>query len=92
MPGAPRHGRDDIRAGSLERRAEGMIGPGSNTRHVVSILSTAVDGDAAVADSVWQFLVDTDQAPRVALTGTYHDDLVRTTEGWRIARRQITIG
>jgi uncharacterized protein (TIGR02246 family) len=91
MPGAPRRGHDDIRSGSLERRAEGMIGPGSHTRHVVSILSTSVEGDTATADSVWQFFVETDVAPRLKLIGTYHDDLVRTADGWRIARRQITI-
>ena len=47
MPGAPRRGHDDIRAGSLARRAAGDIGPGSHTRHVVTILSVAVDGDDA---------------------------------------------
>ena len=92
MPGAPRHGHDDIRAGSLARRAAGDIGPGSSTRHVVTILSVTVDGDAATADSVWQFFADTDTEPRVQLMGTYRDDLVRTPAGWKMARRRITIG
>lgn len=36
MPGAPRVGRADILEGSIARRAEGGIGPGSNSRHVVA--------------------------------------------------------
>lgn len=92
MPGAPRRGHDAIRAGSLERRAEGMIGPGSNTRHVVSTVTVDLDGDRAVAESTWQFWVDTTSAPRLTLMGTYRDHVVRAGDGWRLQRREITIG
>ena len=92
MPGAPRRGHAEIRAGSEERRAAGQIGPGSNTRHVVSTMAVTVDGDRAVADSTWQFYVDTATAPRLQLMGTYRDELVRIGAEWRLARRQITIG
>jgi uncharacterized protein (TIGR02246 family) len=92
MPGAPRKGHAEIRAGSEERRAAGQIGPGSNTRHVVSTVAVAVDGDRAVADSYWQFYVDTVSAPRLQLMGAYHDELVRTDAGWKLAHRRITIG
>jgi len=92
MPGAPRHGHAEIRAGSEERRAAGQIGPGSNTRHVVSTVAVTIDGDKAVADSYWQFYVDTASAPRLQLMGTYHDELVRVGADWKLARRQITIG
>ena len=54
-------------------------GPAATPATSVTILSVTVDGDAAVADSVWQFFVDTDNEPRVQLMGTYRDDLVRTT-------------
>ena len=54
--------------------------------------AVTVDGDHAIADSYWQFYVDTATAPRLQLMGTYHDDLVRTPAGWKLARRQITIG
>ena len=60
MPNAPRHGRADILEGSLARRAEGNVGPGSNSRHVVA--STAVEftgDDEAVADSYWVYYVET---------------------------------
>jgi uncharacterized protein (TIGR02246 family) len=93
MPGAPRHGRADILAGSIERRAAGGVGPGSNTRHVIA--STAVDfpaPDTAVADSYWMFFVETDTAPRLQLMGTYRDTLRRTSDGWRMARREVSYG
>jgi len=93
MPNAPRKGRADILEGSIARRAEGGVGPGSNSRHVVA--STAVEfttDDEAVADSYWVYYVETNVAPRVTLVGHYHDTLHRTPEGWKMARREITFG
>lgn len=93
MPGAPRHGRADILAGSIARRADGGVGPGSNTRHVIA--TTAVeftDADTAVADSYWMFYVETDAAPRLQLMGTYRDTLRRTADGWLMARREVSYG
>jgi uncharacterized protein (TIGR02246 family) len=92
MPGAPRRGHDEIRAGSMERRQAGQIGPGSNTRHVVSTVAVRVHADHAIADSVWQFYVDTAAAPRLQLMGTYHDEFRRVGQEWKLAHRQITIG
>jgi len=92
MPCAPRRGHAEIRAGSEERRAAGQIGPGSNTRHVVGTVAVTVDGDRAVADSYWQFFVDTASTPRLQLMGTYYDELVRVGPDWKLAKRQITIG
>ncbi|MBV8303269.1 MAG: nuclear transport factor 2 family protein [Acidimicrobiia bacterium] len=92
MPGAPRTGHAQIRAGSEERRAAGQIGPGSATRHVVSTTTVRVHADHAEADSVWQFYVDTDKAPGLQLMGTYHDELVRVGHEWKLAHRQISIG
>ena len=93
MPGAPRHGRSDILAGSIARRAEGTVGPGSNTRHVIA--STAVDfvdDDTAVAESYWLFFVETNETPRLTLMGHYRDTLRRTDAGWRMARREVAFG
>ncbi|MEX1217458.1 MAG: nuclear transport factor 2 family protein [Acidimicrobiales bacterium] len=93
MPNAPRHGRADILAGSLARRAEGGVGPGSNTRHVVA--STAVEfasDDVAVAESYWVYYVETNVAPRATLFGHYRDTLHLTPDGWKMARREITFG
>jgi len=92
MPDAPRRGRADIRAGADARRAAGTTGPGSASRHVVTTTAVTVDGDRAVADSVWMFLVDTVRSPAIGGVGTYHDELVRTAAGWQVARRLITVG
>ncbi|MCU0310506.1 MAG: nuclear transport factor 2 family protein [Acidimicrobiales bacterium] len=93
MPGAPRTGRADIRAGAEARRGAGDTGPGSNTRHMVTTIAVRADGsDVATASSSWLFLVDTDTAPTVKLCGGYVDHLVRTSDGWRVARRDITFG
>jgi 3-phenylpropionate/cinnamic acid dioxygenase small subunit len=93
MPGSPRYGREDIRRGSAERRAEGGVGPGSNTRHMIA--GTAMEfrsPDEAVADSYWMFFVSTNTRAELKLVGHYRDTAVRTSDGWRVARREITFG
>lgn len=92
MPGAPRHGRDAIRQSALDRRRSGEAGPGSATRHLVSTVAVTVDGDEAVAESYWQFITQTTTTPVLGMLGHYRDTLVRTDDGWRVARRQITVG
>ena len=92
MPGAPRRGQADIRAGRQARLAEGRVGPGSASRHVITTMAVAVVGDRATADSYWLFFVDTATQPRVESMGTYHDELVRAGGEWRLARRKIAFG
>jgi uncharacterized protein (TIGR02246 family) len=93
MPGAPRTGRADIRAGGEARRATGEVGPGSNSRHMVTTVAVTADGsDTAVADSYFLFYVNTLEAPTLRLCGAYHDTFVRTAEGWKLARRDIAFG
>jgi hypothetical protein len=93
MPGGGRQGREDIRVGSAERRAAGGVGPGSNSRHMIT--TTVVEfpsADEAVAESYWVFFVDTHETPRADRVGYYRDTLARTAEGWLLARREITFG
>ncbi len=92
MPGGELEGRESLLAGAIERRAAGTVGPGSNTRHVITTQSVAVDGDEAVSDAYWQFWVNTATEPSIALFGTYHDQLVRTEGGWKLAHRVISFG
>jgi ketosteroid isomerase-like protein len=47
-PAPPKRGRSEIKEAGAARRAEGLTGPGSQTRHVVTTVAVAVDGDAAV--------------------------------------------
>jgi uncharacterized protein (TIGR02246 family) len=93
MPGQPpRVGHVDIRTGAEQRRASGMQGPGTHSRHVLTTLAVWVDGDAATARSYWMFLTNTVESPTLDLTGQYDDTLARTATGWRLARRAITFG
>ena len=94
MPGfPPRQGHADILRGANERRGSGTQGPGTNTRHVLTTTAVWVDGsDTATARSYWMFVTNTKEQPTVSLIGQYDDTLVRTTTGWRLARRAITMG
>jgi uncharacterized protein (TIGR02246 family) len=93
FPGGERTGRAAIRAGAEERRAGGVTGPGTHTRHVITTLSVRVDGpDAAVADSYFLFFQSTDTSPTLFNMGWYHDAFVREGARWRLSRRDITIG
>lgn len=92
MPGGELEGRENLLAGAIERRSAGTVGPGSNTRHVITTQAVAVDGDEAVSDAYWQFWVNTASEPSIALFGTYRDRLVRTEGGWKLAHRVISYG
>jgi uncharacterized protein (TIGR02246 family) len=93
MPGMPpKRGRSAIQAAGAARRAEGLTGPGSQTRHVVTTVAVTVDGDAAVADSYWQFYSDTATAPVLRVMGHYRDTFRREPDGWRLVQRLVTNG
>jgi len=93
FPDAARTGRAEIRAGAFERRAGGVTGPGTNTRHVITTVAVKVDGsDVASADSYFLFFQATATAPTLFNMGWYHDTFVRQSGRWVLARRQITFG
>lgn len=92
MPGNAIQGRDNLLAGAIERRSAGTVGPGSNTRHVITTQAVAVDGDEAISDAYWQFWVNTATEPSIALFGTYRDRMARTDGGWKLAHRTISYG
>ncbi len=92
MPGGELQGRENLLAGAIERRAAGTVGPGSNTRHVITTQAVTVNGDEAVSDAYWQFWVNTATEPSIALFGTYRDRLMRTENGWKLAHRTISYG
>jgi len=66
--------------------------------HVTVDATVEVDGDRAVQDVTLLVISrpGPDAAPdrrtsRLRNTGRYHDELVRTPEGWRFARRTATL-
>ena len=81
-------GADEIVAAAAARRAEGVSGPGTGTRHLVVTLHVDVAGDSARAVSCYVFLAGT----AIRTVGTYRDELVRRREGWQIRRREVTPG
>jgi len=94
LTASERRGREEIGRGQRERMAAGHQGPGSNTMHVVTTVAVVVapDGDQAVAESYFQYWGDTATAPAIRNMGRYHDELRRTDEGWKLARRSISFG
>jgi 3-phenylpropionate/cinnamic acid dioxygenase small subunit len=89
-----RVGRADIAEGVHQRRAAGLQGPGSHTRHVITTLEivTSDESNAEVV-SYWHFYVNTVEAPTLAAMGQYNDVLRRCDDGkWRLAQRVITSG
>jgi hypothetical protein len=81
-------GADEIVAAAAARRAQGIGGPGSGSRHFVTTLTVEVTGDTATAVSYYAFLAGN----AITATGTYRDELARTEAGWQVTRRGITAG
>ncbi len=92
-PGELRQGRSVILDGARQRRRQGLTGPGSQSRHVITTLAVQIDDPlTATADSYWMFLRNTTTEPTPTSVGYYHDTL-RWVDGlWQIARREITLG
>ena len=90
MFGDVRKGHDDIRAGAVERRRIGMMGPGSGVKHFIGTTAVSFDGpDIALARSYIQAYKGDGRAPVLFLMGEYHDRFTRTADGWKLARRDV---
>jgi ketosteroid isomerase-like protein len=59
--------------------------PPRTTRHICANIRVWVDGDAATAESQIMLFTAKDAAP---LVGSYHDRLIRISEGWRFTERR----
>jgi 3-phenylpropionate/cinnamic acid dioxygenase small subunit len=92
MPGSAIDGRSQILAGAKARRASGIQGPGTHTRHVITTHRVSVAGESATGRAYFMMVGDTDTAPRIRAAGQYDDRYERTSEGWKLARRDITPG
>jgi 3-phenylpropionate/cinnamic acid dioxygenase small subunit len=93
MPASEKRGIADIRAGAEQRRADGVQGPGTQTRHVLTTTAVDVEGDdRATARSYFMFFGSTGSQPVLRNMGQYDDVLVRGQRGWQLAHRTITFG
>jgi uncharacterized protein (TIGR02246 family) len=100
--GAGWHGREAITESGRQRRRNGTHGPGSNNRHMSSSVYVRQTGpDTAEAQSyleMFQDLIpegasaddpDVKKHPTLLVTGYYHDRFRRTSEGWKVAQREL---
>jgi 3-phenylpropionate/cinnamic acid dioxygenase small subunit len=88
-----RVGRADIAAGVLARRAAGIQGSATATRHVVHTIDVRIGPDGTAASTAcWAFYRSTVTAPELAGMGRYDDTWRLTGDGWKLAHRRITVG
>ena len=92
-PPDERSGKAAIRAGVEERRAAGIQGPGTNTRHLNTTMVVDHDGgDTAIVTSYFQYFTDTNTNPTLRVMGCYRHTVVRTPDGWKVRRRELSFG
>ncbi|MDH6677264.1 3-phenylpropionate/cinnamic acid dioxygenase small subunit [Rhodococcus sp. LBL1] len=88
-----RTGVASIEEGVRERRAGGVQGPGTSSRHVITTVAVSPNSTTeASSTAYWLFFRDTTTEPRLAGVGRY-DDTHRWEDGrWKLAHRRITVG
>lgn len=81
-------GRDQIVA-----MIQSMLGGCGPTQHLLGNPSVQIEGDTATSRCRIRasHVGSDDQAATFEVWGTYLDDLVRTTDGWRIRRRRMVV-
>jgi 3-phenylpropionate/cinnamic acid dioxygenase small subunit len=93
MTANEKKGHAEILAGAQERRASGLQGPGTESRHVLTTIAIDVESeDRATARSYFLFFDSTSTTPTLRTMGQYDDVLVKGERGWQLARRRITVG
>jgi hypothetical protein len=94
------HGREAIVESGRERRARGTHGPGSNNKHLsASVLVRSTGPDTAEAESylaMYKDLApegeedgDAEKSPELLVLGYYRDTFRRTSDGWKVSRREL---
>ena len=61
-----------------------------NKRHIVSNLVIELQGDKAV-QKCYLVVFERQDEPTVISTAIYHDELTRTSTGWKFSKRSISI-
>ena len=93
MTANEKRGHSEILAGAQERRASGVQGPGTDTRHVLTTIAVHVESEErATVRSYFLFVGTTSTAPALRTMGQYDDVVVKGERGWQLAHRTITVG
>jgi SnoaL-like domain len=96
--GAGWHGRAEIVESGRERRGWGTHGPGSTNRHLSgSVLVRSTGPDTAEAESYLAMYKDLapdgvdgdEKSPTLLVVGYYRDRFRRTSDGWKVAHREL---
>jgi 3-phenylpropionate/cinnamic acid dioxygenase small subunit len=86
-------GRAAIGESVRARRASGIQGPGSSTRHVVHTIEVTTCRDStATSVAYWAFYRSTTTAPELAGVGRYDDTWKLAGTDWKLVHRRITVG
>jgi len=90
MFGDVRRGHADLREGAKDRRATGMMGPGTGVIHFLGCTVVAFeDDDNAYVKSYIQAYRNGTKEPELFIMGQYHDRFRRTDDGWKLAKRNV---
>jgi 3-phenylpropionate/cinnamic acid dioxygenase small subunit len=93
MTANEKRGHAEILEGARERRASGLQGPGTDSRHVLTTVAVTLESaNRATVRSYFQFFGTTSTAPTLRTMGQYDDVLVKGERGWQLAHRTITVG
>jgi len=93
MTANEKRGHAEILAGAQERRASGLQGPGTESRHVLTTIAIDVESETrATARSYFLFFATTVLTPTLRTMGQYDDVFVKGEHGWQLAHRTITVG
>jgi len=76
---------------AVERLCRRVLEPLAATQHIVSNVEVSIDGDRAAARCNLQstHVRTTPSGDNFVVAGVYTDELIRTPDGWRIARRSL---
>jgi uncharacterized protein (TIGR02246 family) len=80
-------GHDEIRA--FAGRFAAQRAAGTQFRHMVTNIATAIDGDRAAATAYLLVLISRDGSHRTLPPGRYECDLVKQDGAWRFSRRTV---
>ena len=78
----------------IKRVCSNALGKLDDSQHIVATHQVAVHGDTATSRCylhAQHVRRSASQGPHYIVGGRYEDDLVRTTAGWRIKRRILTV-
>ena len=87
----PSDGLQELKERTVGQRNVGVVGPSSNTMHLLGASAIDIEGDEATAYTSWA-LCSTAGALAISLVGRYEDHLVRTANGWKIRHRKLEFG